>query len=68
MFPEHYLGHVMNDLYDRLERQIKIAYLYMGEEQADERAAEVTGSFLCFVCNEKTAVSLTQQQDCIKAV
>ena len=45
MFPEHYLGHVMNDLYDRLERQIKIAYLYMGEEQADERAAEVTGSF-----------------------
>ena len=32
IFPEYYVGHRLNDLYDRLKNQIEIALLYHGEE------------------------------------
>lgn len=32
VFPEYYVGHRMNDIYDRLKNQIEIALLYHGEE------------------------------------
>ena len=32
VFPEYYVGHRLNDLYDRLKNQIEIALLYHGEE------------------------------------
>ena len=40
VFPEYYVGHRLNDLYDRLKNQIEIALLYHGEEP--EEAAEQT--------------------------
>ena len=32
IFPEYYVGHRLNDIYDRLKKQIEIALLYHGEE------------------------------------
>ena len=32
VFPEYYVGHRLNDIYDRLKNQIEIALLYHGEE------------------------------------
>lgn len=32
IFPEYYVGHRLNDIYDRLKNQIEIALLYHGEE------------------------------------
>lgn len=32
VFPEYYVGHRLNDIYDRLKKQIEIALLYHGEE------------------------------------
>ena len=32
VFPEYYVGHILNDIYDRLKNQIEIALLYHGEE------------------------------------
>lgn len=32
VFPEYYVGHRLNDIYDRLKNQIEIALLYRGEE------------------------------------
>ena len=32
LFPEYYVGHRLNDIYDRLKNQIEIALLYHGEE------------------------------------
>ena len=32
VFPEYYVGHRLNDLYDRLKNHIEIALLYHGEE------------------------------------
>lgn len=48
MFPEHYVGFRLNDLYDRLREQIEIALLYHGEpeEKAEESATEITGRFI----------------------
>jgi serine O-acetyltransferase len=48
LFPEHYVGYRLNDLYDRLKEQIEIALFYQGGEaqQARERAEEVTGNFI----------------------
>lgn len=47
MFPEHYTGHLLNDLYDRLKKQIEIAFLYQGEgrEPVLTHAEAVTGAF-----------------------
>ena len=45
LFPEHYLGHLLNDLYDQLRGQIEIAFLYQGETDAAGCADEVTGEF-----------------------
>ena len=32
VFPEYYVGHRLNDIYDRLKNQIEIALIYHGEE------------------------------------
>lgn len=47
VFPEHYLGYRLNDLYDSLEEQIKIALLYQGEaeEDVEELSGRITGHF-----------------------
>lgn len=38
VFPEYYVGHRLNDLYDRLKNQIEIALLYHGEEPEEAAA------------------------------
>ena len=38
VFPEYYVGHRLNDLYDRLKNQIEIALLYHGEEPEEAEA------------------------------
>jgi serine O-acetyltransferase len=47
IFPEYYVGHRLNDLYDRLKNQIEIALLYHGEEpeEAAARADRTTCGF-----------------------
>ena len=47
IFPEYYVGHRLNDIYDRLKNQIEIALLYHGEEpeEAAARADRTTGGF-----------------------
>lgn len=47
IFPEHYTGYLLNDLYDRMQEQIETAFLYVGEEptSACGKAAQVTGRF-----------------------
>ena len=47
VFPEHYTGYLLNDLFDRMRKQVEIAFLYMGEEQthACGKASKVTASF-----------------------
>lgn len=47
IFPEHYTGYLLNDLYDRMKGEIEIAFLYQGEEQqaAAEHAETVSCSF-----------------------
>ena len=44
IFPEYYVGHRLNDIYDRLKNQIEIALLYHGEEAA-ARADRTTCGF-----------------------
>ena len=38
VFPEYYVGHRLNDIYDRLKNQIEIALLYHGEEPEEAAA------------------------------
>lgn len=38
VFPEYYVGHRLNDIYDRLKNQIEIALLYYGEEPEEAEA------------------------------
>ena len=47
-FPEHYTGYRLNELYDRLREQIKVALFYQGgeEEEAREHAEKITASFV----------------------
>ena len=47
VFPEHYTGYLLNDLFDRMRKQVEIAFLYVGEEQtkACGKASKVTASF-----------------------
>lgn len=49
MFPEHYVGHRLNELYDSLKDQIKIALLYQNPEQivedAEEQAEKICSGF-----------------------
>ena len=45
IFPEYYVGHRLNDIYDRLKNQIEIALLYHGEEP--EEAAAHAGRTAC---------------------
>lgn len=47
ILPEHYLGYRLNDLYDCLEEQIKIAFLYQGEgeEEAKDHSQRITEKF-----------------------
>lgn len=47
IFPEYYVGHRLNDIYDRLKNQIEIALLYHGEEpeEAAARADRTTCGF-----------------------
>ena len=47
VFPEYYVGHRLNDIYDRLKNQIEIALLYHGEEpeEAEAHADRTTCGF-----------------------
>ena len=47
VFPEYYVGHRLNDIYDRLKNQIEIALLYHGEEpeEAATHAERTTCGF-----------------------
>ena len=49
VFPEYYVGHRLNDLYDRLKEQIEIALLYanpqMEQDGASEEADRICGGF-----------------------
>ena len=47
VFPEYYVGHRLNDIYDRLKNQIEIALLYHGEdpEEAATHADRTTCGF-----------------------
>ena len=47
IFPQYYVGHRLNDIYDRLKNQIEIALLYHGEEpeEAAARADRTTCGF-----------------------
>ena len=47
VFPEYYVGHRLNDIYDRLKNQIEIALLYHGEEpeEAAAHADRTAGGF-----------------------
>ena len=47
IFPEYYVGHRLNDIYDRLKNKIEIALLYHGEEpeEAAARADRTTCGF-----------------------
>ena len=47
VFPEYYVGHRLNDIYDRLKNQIEIALLYHGEEpeEAANHADRTTCGF-----------------------
>ena len=51
VFPEHYVAYRLNDLYDCLQEQIKVAFLYQGEpvQQAQERAEQITERFFVSV-------------------
>ena len=51
VFPEHYVAYRLNDLYDCLQEQIKVAFLYQGEplQQAKERAEQITERFFVSV-------------------
>ncbi len=46
VFPEYYVGHRLNDLYDRLKNQIEIALLYHGEEP-EEAGGSDAGRTAC---------------------
>ena len=50
VFPEYYVGHRLNDIYDRLKNQIEIALLYHGEEP--EEAATHADRTTCGVCEQ----------------
>lgn len=47
VFPEHYTGYLLNDLFDRMQAQIETAFLYIGEDMpsACGKAAQVTSRF-----------------------
>ncbi|MBQ0001562.1 MAG: serine acetyltransferase [Clostridiales bacterium] len=48
-FPEHYVGHCLNDIYDRLKGQIEIALLARPQETdrpLDVQADEICGRFI----------------------
>ena len=47
LFPEHYLGYHLNNLYDRLREQIMIALEYTGDtaEVADNKSEKITENF-----------------------
>jgi len=51
VFPQHYAGYRLNDIYDKLEKQITVAFLYQScslEDREEERlkARRVTESFI----------------------
>ena len=53
VFPEHYAGYRLNDIYDRLKKQITVAFLYQSctreEANADserEKARQITERFI----------------------
>ena len=49
MFPEHYVGYWLNDLYDRMKEQIRVAFIYKAQEkvreQLEEHAEKVCAGF-----------------------
>ena len=51
VFPEHYVAYRLNDLYDCLQEQIEIAFLYQGEEEqkAKGHAEQITERFFANV-------------------
>ena len=51
MFPEHYVAYRLNDLYDCLQEQIEVAFLYQGEpeQQAKDHAEQITERFFASV-------------------
>ena len=45
VFPEYSTGYKLNHLYDRLYKQIRIALMYQGTEQAEKRAEDICARF-----------------------
>ena len=47
VFPEHYTGYLLNDLFDRMQAQIETAFLYVGEDMTSAcgKAAQITSRF-----------------------
>ena len=47
VFPEHYTGYLLNDLFDRMQAQIETAFLYVGDDMTSAcgKAAQVTSRF-----------------------
>ncbi len=45
-FPEYYAGYRLNDIYDRLGKQIKIAFYYENGAEEAKRAEEITDRFI----------------------
>ena len=47
VFPEHYTGYLLNDLFDRMQAQIETAFLYVGDDMTSAcgKAAQITSRF-----------------------
>ncbi len=45
-FPEHYAGYRLNNLFDRLNKQIKIALCYQGDESRCRMSEDITERFI----------------------
>ena len=45
-FPEHYVGYRLNNLFDRLNKQIRIALCYQGDEKRCSKSEEITERFI----------------------
>lgn len=50
IFPEHFAGYRLNEMYDRIQAQIRIALLYVHQEmnyhEADEKADEISAKLI----------------------
>ena len=64
VFPEHYVAYRLNDLYDCLQEQIEIAFLYQGEEEqkAKGHAEQITERFFANVPDFEKIIVLCPKQ------